>query len=71
MTSHHNAYKCLSTLGNVLWVYFIEVGPTKLISTQIVGLKKHINYNENIFYKQNLTMNITAKCNLSFNADLK
>ena len=33
--------------------------------------KKHFNYNENIFYEQNLTMNITAKCNLSFNADLK
>ena len=47
------------------------MGQTKLISTQHVGLKKHINYNENTFHKQNITMNITAKRNLSFNADLK
>ena len=33
--------------------------------------KNHINYNENTFRKQNLIMNITAKRNLSFNADKK
>ena len=33
--------------------------------------RNHINYNENTFHKQNLTMNITAKRNLSFNADKK
>ena len=31
--------------------------------------RNHINYNENTLHKQNLTMNITAKHNLSFNAD--
>ena len=30
--------------------------------------RNHINYNENTFHKQNLTMNITAKHNLPFNA---
>ena len=39
---------------------------TKCLSETI-----HITYNENIFHEQNLTMNIIAKRNLSFNADLK
>ena len=33
-------------------------------------LKKYIIDNENTFHKQNLTMNTTAKRNLSFNADI-
>ena len=45
--------------------------PTKLVSTQNVGLRKHINYNENTFHKQNITFNITAKRNLPSNADKK
>ena len=54
---------------NVLRSHFVEVRPTKLISTQNVGLE-NINYNVNTIHKQNLTMNITAaKHNLSFNAD--
>ena len=31
--------------------------------------RNHINYNENTIHKQNITMNITAKHDLSFNAD--
>ena len=30
--------------------------------------RNHINYNENTIHKQNITMNITAKHNLPFNA---
>ena len=41
-TSHQNTPNCLSTLGNVMWVHFIEVRPTKLISAQNVGLKNII-----------------------------
>ena len=57
--------------GNVLWVHFIEVRPTKLISTQNFGLKTILIIMKTHFKNKNLTMNITAKRNLSFNADLQ
>ena len=55
LTTHHNAHTCVSTPRKV---HFIEMGSTKLISTQHVGLKNKSNYNENTCHKQNLTMNI-------------
>ena len=49
---------------------FYRSGTNKIDFYTKCWSKKHINYNENIFHKQNLTMNIiTAKRNLSFNAD--
>ena len=68
LTTHHNAHTCVSTPGKV---HFIEMGSTKLIYTQNVGLKIQSNYNVNTCHKQNLTMNITAKRrpNLSFKSD--
>ena len=65
LTTHHNAHTCVSTPGNVLWVHVIEVGPTKLISTQNVGLKND-NYNENIFW----SILKSQICDISYNFGL-
>ena len=66
MTSHANV---VSALYYRVRGAFIKVGLTKLISPQNIGSKNYINYNENTFHKQSLTMNITAKHNLPFNTD--
>ena len=64
----YNTPQCVSTTGNVLWVHLIEARPAKLTSTQNVGLEPILIIIKT-FIKKNLTMNITSKHNLSFNAD--
>ena len=54
---------------NVLRVCVIEVRAAELNSTQIIRHINCINNNENTIHKRNLTINIMAKQNLSFNAD--
>ena len=61
-----NVPKCLSTTGNVLWVHFVKVRPTILISTQNLGPETILIIKKTQFIS---ILNITTKHNLSFNAD--